>query len=99
MNSDTSKFMSPLKIFEYMAACRPMIVSNRPVIREVLEHERNALLVDPGDVESWVHAIEYIKNNPCIAGEMADRAHSEYLKRYTWSSRTKNIFAKLETIS
>lgn len=91
-------WMSPLKIFEYMAACRPMIVSDLPVIREVLEHKHNALLVDPEDVESWVHAIEHIRNNPKIARAMADRAHSEYLKHYTWSSRTKNIFAKLETI-
>jgi len=96
---DLAPWMSPLKIFEYMAACRPMIVSNLPVIREVLEHKHNALLVDPEDVESWVHAIEHIRNNPKIAIAMADRAHSEYLKCYTWSSRTKNIFAKLETIS
>ena len=82
-----------------MAACRPMIVSDLPVIREVLEHKHNALLVDPEDVESWVQAIEYIQNNPKIASAMADRAYSEYLKRYTWSARTKNIFAKLETIN
>ena len=96
---DLAPWMSPLKIFEYMAACRPMIVSDLPVIREVLEHKHNALLVDPEDVESWAHAIEHIRNNPKIARAMADRAHSEYLKRYTWCSRTKNIFAKLETIS
>ena len=96
---DLAPWMSPLKIFEYMAACRPMIVSDLPVIREVLEHKHNALLVDPEDVESWVQAIQYIRDNPDITREMAERAYSDYLEHYTWNSRAKKLFDKLQTIN
>lgn len=97
--SDLAPWMSPLKIFEYMAACRPMVVSDLPVIREVLEHERNALLVDPEDVDSWVHAIERMRDNPDFAEAMALRGYSEYRKRYTWHARAERILTTLKSIN
>jgi glycosyltransferase involved in cell wall biosynthesis len=39
---DTSRWMSPLKIFEYMATGKAMMCSDIPVLKEVLEHEVNA---------------------------------------------------------
>ena len=41
----------PLKIFEYMAQGKAIVVSNLDIIRQILEHEINALLVGPDDVE------------------------------------------------
>ncbi|GAG00742.1 unnamed protein product, partial [marine sediment metagenome] len=45
--SDTSQWMSPLKMFEYMASGKPIIASDLPALREVLKQGKNAILVDP----------------------------------------------------
>ena len=59
--SDTSRFMSPLKIFEYMSHKKPIIVSDLPVIREVL-NEKNSILIDSDNVRLWVEAILKLKD-------------------------------------
>ena len=47
----STRFTSPLKLFEYMAARRPIVATSLPAIREVLRDEVNALLVEPGDAD------------------------------------------------
>ena len=59
----TSSFMSPLKIFEYMSASKPMIVSDLPVLREVLKDRYNALLVKPNSVLEWENALKTLIQN------------------------------------
>ncbi|CAA9369305.1 MAG: Glycosyltransferase, partial [uncultured Gemmatimonadetes bacterium] len=56
--SDVGEWMSPLKLFEYMAAGRPIVCSDLPVLREVMEDRRNCLLAPPGDPEAWAAALE-----------------------------------------
>ncbi len=67
---DVATWMSPLKIFEYMAAGRPIVASDLPVLREILEDGRNALLVSPGDVDAWCIALNKLRNHPDIAQSM-----------------------------
>ncbi len=96
VGEDISRWMSPLKIFEYMAAKRPIICSDMPVLREVLEDGRNALLV-PGDKPAkWKEAIEELKKNQDKADELATNAYEDFIDRYTWKKRARKI---LEFIS
>ncbi len=44
----SERYTSPLKLFEYLAAGRPIVASDLAAIREVLRDEENALLVEPG---------------------------------------------------
>ncbi len=55
--------MSPLKLFEYMAHGLPIVSSDLPALREVLENESNALLCDPDDIVAWVSAIERLRSS------------------------------------
>ena len=41
----SSSFMSPMKLFEYLAAGRPIVATDFPSIREVLDDRNNAILV------------------------------------------------------
>jgi len=66
--SDTARWMSPMKMFEYMAAGRPIVASDLPALREVLRHEENALLAPPDDPEAWIAALrrlaeQAVRNN------------------------------------
>jgi len=47
-----SRYTSPLKLFEYMAAKRPIVASDLPAIREIL-NEETAVLVAPGIRRLW----------------------------------------------
>ncbi len=93
---DTSAFMSPLKIIEYMASGRPMICSDLPVLREVL-HPVNALLVDPDDREGWVEAIRGLREDPERAAQIGKRALQDFEHQHTWDIRAQHVLEACES--
>ena len=58
---DVSRYMSPIKLFEYMASKKAIIASNLPVIREMLK-EKNAILADPESATDLVNAIDKLRD-------------------------------------
>ena len=88
---DTAKWMSPLKIFEYMASRRPMLVSDLPALREILKHEATALFCDPENVESRVNALKRLRDNPKLAARIGKTAYSEFKTKYTWKARAEKV--------
>ncbi len=85
-----SYFTSPLKLFEYMASGRPIVASNLPAIREVLEDGVNALLVQSDDPDALAEGIRTVLENPALGERLASRA-SEDVKSYTWDRRAQSI--------
>jgi len=81
--------MSPLKIFEYMAAQKPMVVSDLPSIREILS-EKEAFFCKPGDPTALAEAIIEALRKPDEASRKANAAH-HLAERYTWQNRADNI--------
>ena len=81
--------MSPLKMFEYMAADKPIITSDLPTVRDVLD-ERSAIFCEPGDHESFVDALRWIAEHPDDARARAAHAR-ELVKKHTWEERMKRI--------
>ena len=92
---DISRWMSPLKLFEYMAANRPIVASDLPVLREVLAHGRNALLVAPGDVDQWVLVLETLRDDPGLARRLATTARIEFEREHTWAARADRVLNAL----
>tara|TARA_B100001989_G_C24532103_1_gene462205 strand:- start:13 stop:1161 length:1149 start_codon:yes stop_codon:yes gene_type:complete len=90
-NSDTSKWMSPMKMFEYMSTGVPIISSDLPVLREILEDTVNCLLSKPNDVKSWVENIIKLKNNKSLGLEISRKAFEDYKLKYTWQIRAKKL--------
>lgn len=88
---NTVRWMSPLKLFEYMAAGKAVICSDILVLREVVEHKKNALLCPPDDTDEWVKALEILKDNPTFKKDLGDRARTKFLKNYTWTSRARSL--------
>ncbi len=88
---DISRWISPMKIFEYMAYSKPIIASNLPVIREFLVPDHTAILVAPEDVTAWVRALHELMAHPTKRQTLAQRAHREFICKYTWRSRTSRI--------
>lgn len=87
---NTVEYMSPLKIFEYMAARKPIICSNLPVLGEVL-NDSNALLVNESSVEDWHNELNKLMNDQEFANAIASCAYKDLLDNYTWSIRANGI--------
>jgi glycosyltransferase involved in cell wall biosynthesis len=79
--TDAAKWISPLKILEYMASCKPIIASDLPVFREVLEHEFNALLCRPDNLLGWLSALRRVRYDQDIC---AENALEVIRTKYTW---------------
>lgn len=86
----TLKYMSPLKMFEYMAANRPIIATDLPAIKEILKDKKNAILVQPEDAADIVRGIQEILNNEDLADRIAGKARED-VQEYTWSKRARRI--------
>ena len=80
----------PLKIFEYMAARRPIVASDLPTLREILRHEENALLASPGEPVELARAIQRVLDNPSLAKKLANNSF-KYVQQWTWEKRAKII--------
>ena len=95
--TDISRWMSPLKIFEYMASGKPMVASDLPVLREVLRDGWNALLADPMDVEAWVLRIRSLGEDENLRLEVGTRAQNDLAVNYTWDRRVELVLADLQS--
>jgi len=87
-----SYFVSPLKMFEYMASKRPIVASKLPAIEEILTDKTNALLGIPGDAESIANNIKEILNNAKLGESLAKNAY-EKVKNFTWDKRVNRIIS------
>ena len=85
-------FMSPLKLFEYMAAGVPIVATDLPSIREVLRHGENAWLVPLGAPKALAEGIRYLLANTEIAQKLAKQARED-VKQYTWKTRASKILS------
>lgn len=92
---DTAQWMSPLKVFEYMASGKPFICSDIPVLREVLEDGTNCLLCPPEDRKSWEDALRRLVDDNMFAKSLGERARAIFLQKYTWSIRARNILQSI----
>jgi glycosyltransferase involved in cell wall biosynthesis len=80
------KTVYPNKVFDYMAAGRPILLAIDGVIREVVEDARAGLFIQPGNPRALVDALLYLKQDPKKAQEMG-MAGRAYLEEHF--SRTK----------
>ena len=88
----STRFTSPLKLFEYMSAGRPIVASDLPSLREVLAHDRNALLVPPGEAAALASAVQRLVDDPGLAARLAASA-SHDVEQYTWARRAERLEA------
>lgn len=91
---NTASWASPLKMFEYMAAGRPILASTLPVLQEVLADGRNALLLPHGEPERWSEAMTRLRDDPRTAARLADTARVD-AAGFTWRRRAVKLLEEL----
>jgi len=92
--AETSAVMSPLKLFEYMSYGLPIVCSDLPVLREVLDDEV-AVLVPPDDLAAWQTAVARLRDDGAHRRELGAAAHARFSARHTWNARARRILTLL----
>lgn len=88
-------YTSPLKLFEYMAAARPIVASDLPGWADVLSGEETALLVPPADAAALQAALNRLRLDPPLRQRLAENARARALQHYTWQARAAKILAHI----
>ncbi len=89
-------YTSPLKLFEYMASGRPIVASDLPTVREVLEPGVNAVLYEAESTAGLVEAIRTLHANDALCVALAARARQD-VAWYSWDQRAARILDQIQS--
>ncbi len=81
----------PNKIFEYMASGLPVIGSNFPLWKIIIQDNNCGICVDPTKPNDIANAINYIQNNPIEAQKMGENGKRLVKEKYNWGVEEKKL--------
>jgi len=88
----------PIKLFEYMATSLPVIASNFPLWKEIVEGNKCGICVDPLDLEDIADTIKYFLKHPEERKKMGNNGRCAVLQKYNWekeSEKLTNLYIEL----
>lgn len=88
---DSNKYGSPMKIFEYMAMGKAMVVPRVGPVEEVVEKDVTGLIIDPGNVDSMVSATLKLVDSEQLRLELGGKAREYVISNHTWIQNAKTI--------
>jgi glycosyltransferase involved in cell wall biosynthesis len=81
-------FVAFTKAYDYPGLGLPILCSDLPTIREVLEEERHALFFQPGDANGLADCIARLAGNQGLADSMASNLRQR-ASEFSWDSRAR----------
>ena len=91
------RYTSPMKIYEYAASKRPILASNLPSLREIL-NDNQAFFAEPDDEKSFASALREVVSDPEKAAGKAAAAY-EIAANNTWEKRSARILERAREVS
>jgi glycosyltransferase involved in cell wall biosynthesis len=91
-------FGSPTKLFEYMAAGKAIVASRLGQIGEVLEHERSALLVEPGSPDAIVRAIVRLMKDVDLRKRLGSQARDDAIRHHSWERNAERLIDAYQSL-
>jgi len=88
----------PVKLFEYMSASLPVIASNFPLWREIIEGNGCGICVDPLKPEEIAQAIEWLIKHPVEAKKMGENGRKAVLEKYNWENESEKLLKVYEEL-
>ena len=89
--ADANFYVSPLKLFEYMAAERAIVAPAYDPITEVLTLEKNALLFEPKNFGAARECVERLAADPELRARLGRAARETTLDEYTWQHNAQRV--------
>ena len=93
--NDISKYMSPLKLFEYMASQRPFIISRSEFLDGIVLEDTHCLMAEAENIEEWAHKIDLLFESTELSEELASNANKLYYDYYTWEKRASVLLTNI----
>jgi glycosyltransferase involved in cell wall biosynthesis len=91
--SEFDFYFSPLKVYEYMAAGLPVIVSRVGQLALLIEDGVNGLLCPPGDPIALAIALDWLRREPELCARLGRAARATVLKDHTWEAVARRILS------
>jgi glycosyltransferase involved in cell wall biosynthesis len=88
----------PNKLFDYMLVGLPVIASNFPLYREVVEPSHCGLIVDPSRPEEIARAMEYLIEHPQEARQMGENGRRAVREQYNWEKEGEKLLQIYATV-
>jgi glycosyltransferase involved in cell wall biosynthesis len=82
----------PNKMFEYMSAGLPIITSNFPLWKEIVEGNSCGICVNPLEPKEIGKVIEYIISHPKESEQMGQNGKKAVLEKYNWDVEERKLF-------
>ena len=81
----------PIKMFEYMAGGIPVIASDFPLWKTLVEDNQCGICVNPERIEEIVSAIDFISAHSDKANQMGERGREKVLTEYNWDAESQKL--------
>lgn len=88
----------PTKMFEYMAMGIPVLVSDFPLYRDIVENNVCGICVDPLDPDAIAQAINFLMDHPEKAKEMGQNGQKAVQKTYNWHKEAEKLLSFYDRI-
>lgn len=88
----------PNKMFEYMSAGLPIITSNFPLWKDIVEGNSCGICIDPLNQKEIARAIEYIIENPKEAEQMGKNGKKAVVEKYNWGVEERKLLEVYEEL-
>ena len=89
-NLELSQFMSPMKMFDYLASGKIILASKLKVYEHVLRNNKNSFLVDSDNIDQWNYMLRKIFYSKNQYKDIRNNALKTATK-YTWVKRAQKI--------
>jgi glycosyltransferase involved in cell wall biosynthesis len=88
------EWISPMKLFEYMAHGKAIICSDFPVMREILTDGHDGLLVPATNLTAWSNALDRLESPP-LRATLGENGRRKLVESHTWAARAKQVIDRL----
>jgi glycosyltransferase involved in cell wall biosynthesis len=89
---------SPVKLFDYGAAGKPIVAANAPSVAELITDEEHGLLFEEGSLESFVSALTRLLDDGQLRDQLGAAARKKVEEEHTWEKvgqRTECVLSRV----
>lgn len=94
----TEAYCSPIKIFEYMAARKPVVVPDLSGLRRFISHDQTGILFKENNISDFLRAIRRLIADPVLRREIGEKGYNQVKSQFSWTNTATQIIELIHEI-